>query len=217
MDRSFLGIVMFQRTMMIGVWAAVLAHPLSVAAQDQAYGYGSLPKGAWACLGSPRFVSDNPARILAFSPDGKYLATGTAEFSPVLTYVHIWDVTTGEELHVLKGHLGQIVGLRFTPDSKTLLSAGWHGDQSVIVWDVATGKEQRRFKGHTAVITCMDLTRDGKHLITSSQDGTLRIWDYAEGKEIRSLKYGGAKFTLAAAWSFRRQRKPCLSIFTAAS
>src|SRR5262245_34041325 len=71
--------------------------------------YGPLPRGAYAVLGSPRFVGDKPMRSVAFSPDGKLLAAGTNEYGPAATQIHVWELATGRELHTLKGHIHEVV------------------------------------------------------------------------------------------------------------
>jgi WD40 repeat protein len=118
---------------------------------------------------------------------GTYTAGAGAE-------VHLWDLSTGCQLHTLKGHSSQVVAIRFTPDRKMLISAAW--DNTIRVWDVATGKELRQFKGHEAVITDMTLTRDGKTVISSSQDATIRVWDFASGKEVRRIKCNASGISL---------------------
>src|SRR5262249_40053774 len=143
------------------------------------------PRGAWACLGSPRFVADKPFHSVAFSPDGKLLAAGTNEYGPVDTNVHLYDLSTGRELHTLRGHQRGIVALRFTSDSKRLVSAAW--DNTVRVWEIASGKEERRL-AHGGALEGLELMPGGKQFISSSQDGTVRVWDLATGKEVHRLK-----------------------------
>jgi WD40 repeat protein len=159
------------------------------------FGYGPLPRGAWACLGSPRFVSDNPARTVAFSPDGKLLASGTDTYGPIRAEIYLWDLATGQQLHRLRWHRDTVIGLRFTRDSKTLISAAW--DNTICVWDVASGKPQRQFKGHERVITGLELTPDGQHLVSSSQDNTIRVWDFASGKELRRMNCWASGISLS--------------------
>jgi WD40 repeat protein len=174
--------------------ASGLLGPLTPVAGQPApppYSYGLLPVGAWACLGSPRFVAGAPNSSVAFSPDGKLLATGTREYGAGTgCLIHIWDLATGAELHRLRNHLRDVKRLIFTADSKRLVSAAW--DNTIRVWDLTSGKEERQFKGHTAVITGLELTADNKLLISSSQDGTIRVWDFARGEELRQIKGGWA-------------------------
>src|SRR5262249_413855 len=71
---------------------------------------------------------------IAFSPDGKKLATKTGENA-----VKVWDVATGKELAIFK-HADPVVGLAFSPDGKTV-AAGYAGKPfHVTLWDLATGK-----------------------------------------------------------------------------
>jgi RNA polymerase sigma factor (sigma-70 family) len=66
---------------------------------------------------------------LAFSPDGRYLAT--AQETPA---IHLWDVLAGREVGRLRGHEGGVVSLLFSPDGKHLFSGGT--DTTVLAWDL---------------------------------------------------------------------------------
>src|SRR5437764_980711 len=71
---------------------------------------------------------------VAFSPDGKTLATGSSDNT-----VKLWDLAAMKETATLKGHEDTVNALAFSPDGKKLASAG--NDGKVILWDPATGKE----------------------------------------------------------------------------
>jgi hypothetical protein len=75
-------------------------------------------------------------RSVAYSPDGKTLASGSEDKT-----IKLWDVTTGKERATLTGHMGGVRSVAFSPDGKTLASGA--GDPGEIkLWDVATGKER---------------------------------------------------------------------------
>jgi WD40 repeat protein len=182
------------------VLAAALAGPVfAAAAQEPApFGYGPLPAGAWACLGSPRFVGDTPPCCVALSPDGKLLAAGTNRWGSSPTFppvIHVWDLTTGREVHTLRGHDHRVVALRFTPDGKKLVSAGW--DNTLRVWDLARGAEESQIDGPKNAISGLELTPDGKLLISAGADGFVRVADFARGNELRRLECRAAAISLA--------------------
>ena len=77
---------------------------------------------------------------VAYSPDGKTLASGSADKT-----MRLWDVATGKEIRRFQGHQGAVLSVAYSPDGKTLASGS--DDQTVRLWDVATGKEIRSLRG----------------------------------------------------------------------
>jgi WD40 repeat protein len=81
---------------------------------------------------------------LAFSPDGKILASGGSgrqnQLEEADYTIRLWDTSTGRERAVLKGHTEGISELNFSPDGKTLISIGY--DTQIKFWEVATGQEK---------------------------------------------------------------------------
>src|SRR5437660_912214 len=101
---------------------------------------------------------------VAYSPDGKRLASGSWEGTPTApSEVKVWDAQTGQELLTLKGHADPIKSLAFSPDGKRLASAGRGAKLQwvVKVWDAQTGQELLALKGGNGGVA---FSPDGKHL-----------------------------------------------------
>jgi hypothetical protein len=115
-----------------------------------------------------------------FSPDSKYIVTGTKDF-----YARLWDVATGMEIRTLRGHSGYINSVCFSPDGRYLVTGS--RDSIAKLWDVATGKEIRTFKGHSGAINSVCFSPDGLYLITGGADATTKLWEIRSGNELASL------------------------------
>jgi len=107
-----------------------------------------------------------------------------------------------KEVATLRGHENGIVGLAFSPNGKTLASAG-HVNDAARLWDVESGKCLRTIKGHGpdkhfgwVQVNGIDFSPDGQTVATCSYDGTVRVWDAATGKEARVIGTGGIPCTV---------------------
>jgi WD40 repeat protein/ABC-type oligopeptide transport system ATPase subunit len=117
---------------------------------------------------------------VAFSPDGKILASGSVDKS-----VKLWDTTSHQEIATLTGHSGFVTSVAFSADGKTLASASW--DKTVKLWNTISRKEVMTFTGHSEVVNSIAFSPDGRLIASGSGDNTVKLWDVALGKEVATL------------------------------
>ena len=146
---------------------------------------------------------------VAWSPDGKFIVSGSLDKS-----LKLWDASNGNLVREFKaykakefekGHRGAVFAVAFSPDGKTLASAG--DDRTIKLWNVADGTVLREFvntafklpappvlppppAAHPNAVYALRFTPDGKHLISAGgaarDRGYLAIWDVADGKLVRA-------------------------------
>jgi WD40 repeat protein len=118
---------------------------------------------------------------VAFSPDGKLLATAGFDND-----VKLWDFGTAKEARTLKGHTGPVYSVSFNNDGTVLASSSQ--DATIRLWKVADGKQiGAEIKGHTGIVDSVAFSPDGKLLASGGADKSVRLWNPADGKEVKNL------------------------------
>jgi WD40 repeat protein len=92
--------------------------------------------------------------------------------------VRLWDLDKGDVRHELREGSGWIRSLAFSPDGRTLASAGV---SAVQLWDPVMGQRRAILREHTSALNAVAFSPDGTTLATGSWDRTVHVWA-TEGK-----------------------------------
>jgi WD40 repeat protein len=127
---------------------------------------------------------------LAFSPDGKLLASGSDDKT-----VRVWDVAAQKSLATFEGHKESVGPVVFSPDGTLLASGG--DDGNVILWDVAALKQRSMIVANYFTILQIAFRPDGKQLAVAGsraeavsdkdEDGAVTLYDVKTGKAVQVL------------------------------
>jgi WD40 repeat protein len=131
--------------------------------------------------------SDFTSEVLSvtFSPDGAlfgFAASGGA---------HLWHLdfaSTDGETELTYEEVLSIPGsgsVKFSPDGRQLATISGN---DIIVREAATGRELQKFVGHTGWVMGVEFSPDGSRLVTTSLDGTVRIWSLGPGNELAAVE-----------------------------
>ncbi len=113
---------------------------------------------------------------MTYNSDATRIATADRPEGPAISSapVHIYDAETGRQTLTLRGHIGWVNGVSFSPDGSRVASVGT--DKTLRIWDAVTGQETLILKGHSDYVNGVAFSRDGKQLVSCDRAGFVKIW-----------------------------------------
>lgn len=123
----------------------------------------------------------NRVYALAYSPDGRLLASGSSDRT-----LRLWQTDSGKECLILPGFQdGCVKGLDFSPDNHWL--AYVDTTRSIRLWDLASKKPGPVLAAPQAMVEGLSFNPDGRSLASLCADGAVRLWDVALGKLVATF------------------------------
>lgn len=126
---------------------------------------------------------------IAFSPDSKWLATGSLDFT-----ARVWEPATGQEIARME-HQQTVLTVAFSPDGRWLATGSQDG--TARVWDVGSKGQEVARMTHEGDVVAVTFSPNGRWLATASVDGTSHVLDMTTDQEILRLEHQEAVLAVA--------------------
>ncbi|MCB8777047.1 serine/threonine protein kinase [Planktothrix agardhii 1032] len=126
------------------------------------------------------FWSLSSVKSVAFSPDGRTLASGSINDKTI----KLWDVHSQRQIATLTGHSDSVKSVTFSSDGQTLASGSY---KTIQLWDVHSQRQIATLTGHSGSVYSVAFSPDGRTLASGSNDKTIKLWDVQSQGEIATL------------------------------
>ena len=149
---------------------------------------GEIRNFQWITVGSGLFTLIPFITSVAYSPDGKYVLSGSG-----VGKMTLWNPSSEKSMKTVSGSESSfpnpftVNAVTFSADGKYVLSGG--GDNSVRLWNAKNLTQTKKLVGHTGMggIQSVAFSPDGKYALSGGIDGNIKIWDLASGIEWKTL------------------------------
>ena len=124
-------------------------------------------------------------RSVSFSPDGRFIASGSDDYT-----VKLWDIQNQKLAHTFEGHSSDVNSVAFSPDGRFIASGAGDfksSDHTVKLWDIQNQKLAHTFEGHSSSVNSVAFSPDGRFIASGagnykSSDNTVKLWDIQNQK-----------------------------------
>ncbi len=122
---------------------------------------------------------NDSVKSIAFSRDGKMLASGSADDT-----IKLWNLATNQDVATLTGHSSTDYTIAFSPDVKMLASGS---TDTIQLWNIESDKNISTLSSSFDSIRFIAFSKNGKTLVSASRDGTIKLWNLETNEEIATL------------------------------